>query len=72
MDAPMKVRSDFVTFSRADRMALSTARLEKLSTSLRVTLYVVYENMFPRARITHITYRERKALLLDDVTEKGK
>src|SRR6266576_2066219 len=38
MDAPMKVRSDFVTFSRADRMALSTARLEKLSTSLRVTL----------------------------------
>ena len=38
MDAPMKVRSDFVTFARADRMALSTARLEKLSTSLRVTL----------------------------------
>jgi hypothetical protein len=38
MDAPMKVRSDFVTFARADRMALSTARLEKLGTSLRVTL----------------------------------
>jgi hypothetical protein len=39
MDAPMKVRSDFVTFARAESMALSTARLEKLSTSLRVTLY---------------------------------
>jgi hypothetical protein len=38
IDAPMKVRSDFVTFARAGRMALSTARLEKLSTSLRVTL----------------------------------
>ena len=38
MYAPMKVRSDFVTFARADRMALSTACLEKLSTSLRVTL----------------------------------
>ena len=37
MDAPVKVRSDFVTFARADRMALGTARLEKLSTSLRVT-----------------------------------
>jgi hypothetical protein len=37
-DALMKVRSNFVTFARADRMALSTARLEKLSTSLRVTL----------------------------------
>jgi hypothetical protein len=42
MDAPMKVRSDFVTFARAESMALSTARLEKLSTSFRVTYrYVV-------------------------------
>jgi hypothetical protein len=49
----MKVRSDLVTFTRADRMALSTARLEKLSTSLRVTLcIIVYENRFPRARNT--------------------
>ncbi len=39
MDAPVKVRSDFVTFTRADSMALSTARLEELSTSLRVTLW---------------------------------
>ena len=38
MDSPVKVRSDFVTFPRAERMALSTARFEKLSTSLRVTL----------------------------------
>ena len=37
MDAPMEVGSDFVTFARTDRMALSTARLEKLGTSLRVT-----------------------------------
>jgi len=33
----VKVRSDFVTFSRADSMALSAARLEELSTSLGVT-----------------------------------
>ena len=37
MNAPMKVRSDFVTFARADSVALSTARLEELSTSLGVT-----------------------------------
>jgi len=33
----MKVRSDFMTFARADRMAFSTARLEKMSSSLCVT-----------------------------------
>jgi hypothetical protein len=70
MHTPMKVRSDLVTFTRADCMALSTARLEKLSTSLRVTLcIIVYENRFPRARNA---YRERKALLLDGVSEKEK
>jgi len=34
---PMKVRSDFVAFTRADCMALGTTRLEKLSTALSVT-----------------------------------
>jgi hypothetical protein len=34
---PMKVRSDFVAFTRADRMALGAARLEELSTALSVT-----------------------------------
>lgn len=33
----MKVRSDFVAFTRADRMALGAARLEELSTALSVT-----------------------------------
>ena len=34
---PVKVRSNFVGFTRADCMALGTARLEELSTGLRVT-----------------------------------
>jgi hypothetical protein len=34
---PVKIRSDFVAFARADRMALSATRLEKLSTALSVT-----------------------------------
>jgi hypothetical protein len=38
MDAPMKVRSDFVTFARTESMALSTACLEKLSTALLAAL----------------------------------
>ena len=33
----MKVRSDFVAFTRADCMALGATSLEKLSTALSVT-----------------------------------
>ena len=32
----------------------------------------MYENRFPRALSIHMTYRERKALLLDGVTENEK
>jgi hypothetical protein len=38
MDVPMKVRSNFVALACTDSMALGTARLEKLGTSLSVTL----------------------------------
>lgn len=46
MDVPVKVRSDFVAFASPESMALGTARLEKLSTSLSVTLWSGYEDIF--------------------------
>ena len=58
---PMKVRSDFVAFARADRMALGAARLEELSTALSVTYAGLDEVNFLES--VDITYREHKALL---------
>ena len=38
-NVPVKVRSDFVALARTNSMALGAARLEKLGTSLSVTLW---------------------------------
>jgi hypothetical protein len=70
MDVPVKVRSDFVAFACAESMALGTARLEELSTSLSVTLWKSYEDSF--LHIFHVAYRERKASLLRNLTKNGK
>jgi hypothetical protein len=68
----VKVRSDFVAFARAHRMALGATRLEKLSTALSVTYeWIMCEDSFLEDIRVGITYQERKALLEKGVTEKG-
>ena len=70
---PVKVRSDFVAFTRADCMALGTTRLEKLSTALSVTYDRLSTRMsFRKGIYGHISYQERKALVLKGETEKGR